>query len=102
MNENMLVALLCVLYKLHLKPLIIWVRNYLFLKIYATSEGAVSHNVWYYQKLSIACYQVSFYANYFFEKSPKVSSAFKKNKQWGQVQLAYQSQSYISHQSNQG
>ena len=28
-----------------------------------TSEGAVSHNVLYYQQLSIACYQVSFYAN---------------------------------------
>ena len=27
-------------------------RNYLFLKIYATSEGVVSHNVLYYQQLS--------------------------------------------------
>ena len=33
-----------------------WVRNYLFLKIYVTSEGAVSHNVLYYQYLSVACY----------------------------------------------
>ena len=40
--------------------LIILVRNYLFLKIYATSEGAVSHNVLYYQQLSNARYQVSF------------------------------------------
>ena len=39
------------------------VWNYSFLKNYATSEGAVSHNVLYYQKLSIACYQVSIYAN---------------------------------------
>ena len=35
-------------------------RNYFFLKIYATSEGAVSHNVLYYQQLSNAHYQVSF------------------------------------------
>ena len=44
-----------------------WVRNYLFLKNYVTSEGAVSHNVLYYQQLSIARYQVSFYANNYFE-----------------------------------
>ena len=36
------------------------VKNYLFLKIYATSEGAVSHKVLYYQQLSNALYQVSF------------------------------------------
>ena len=44
--------------------------NYLFLKNYVTSEGAVSHNVLYklYQQLSIvASYQVSFYANSYFE-----------------------------------
>ena len=35
----------------------IWVRYYFFLKNYVTSEGAVC-----YQQLSIACYQVSFYA----------------------------------------
>ena len=34
---------------------------------YVTSEGAVSHNVLYYQQLSIARYQVSFYANNYFE-----------------------------------
>ena len=27
------------------------------------SEGAVSHNVLYYQQLSVACYQESFYAD---------------------------------------
>ena len=32
-----------------------------------TSEGAVSHNVLYYHQRSIACYQVSFYANKLFE-----------------------------------
>ena len=36
-------------------------------KNYVISEGAVSHNVLYYQQPSIACYQVSFYANYYFE-----------------------------------
>ena len=46
---------------------IILVRNYFFLKNYVTSEGAVSHNVLYYQQLSIARYQVSFYANNYFE-----------------------------------
>ena len=43
--------------------LIFWVWNYLFLKNYITSERAVAHNVLYYQQLSLACYQVSFYAN---------------------------------------
>ena len=43
------------------------VENYFFLENYVTSEGAVSHNVLYYQQLSIACYQVSFYANNYFE-----------------------------------
>ena len=42
------------------------VKNYFFLKNYTTSEGAVSHNVLYYQQLSIARYQVSFYANNYF------------------------------------
>ena len=37
------------------------VRNYLFLKKYVTSEVAVSHIVFYYQQLSIASYQVSFF-----------------------------------------
>ena len=39
------------------------VRVYFFLINYVTSEGAVSHNVLYYQQLSIACYKVKFYAN---------------------------------------
>ena len=42
-------------------------RNCFFLKNYITSEGAVSHNVLYYQQLSIARYQVSFYADNYFE-----------------------------------
>ena len=33
-------------------------ENHFFLKYYVTSEGAVSHNVLYYQQLSIACYKV--------------------------------------------
>ena len=41
-------------------------KNYLFLKNYVTSERAVSHNVLYYQQLSIARDQVSFYANNYF------------------------------------
>ena len=41
----------------------ILLRNYFFLKNYITSEGAVSHDVLHYQHLSIARYQVNFYAN---------------------------------------
>ena len=41
----------------------ILVDIYFFLENYVTLVGAVSHNVLYYQQLSIACYQVSFYAN---------------------------------------
>ena len=44
---------------------------------YVTSEGAVSHNVLYYQQLPITCYQLWLYANKCFEKLPIVSSAFK-------------------------
>ena len=54
----------------------IFLKNYFFLKNIVASEGVVSHNVLYYQQLSIACQQVSFYANNYFEKLPKVSSAF--------------------------
>ena len=36
---------------------------YLFLNNYITSERAVSHNVLYFQQLSIGHYQVRFYAN---------------------------------------
>ena len=35
------------------------------LENYVTSEGTVSHNVLYYQQLSIARYKVSFYGNNF-------------------------------------
>ena len=31
------------------------VENYFFLKNYVTSEGAISHNILYYQQLSIDC-----------------------------------------------
>ncbi len=52
-----------------MKYFIILVRSYLFLKNYVTSEGVVSHNVLYYQQLSVAGYQVhvSFYANMYFD-----------------------------------
>ena len=42
--------------RLQLKSFVIWVRNYLFLKDYVTSEGAVSHNVLY---INIAHYLFS-------------------------------------------
>ena len=46
----------------------------LILKNYVTTEGAVSHNVLYYQQLSIARYQVSCYAkNYFWKISNYVT-----------------------------
>ena len=41
---------------------IIRVKNSAFLKNVVASEGAISHSVLYYQQLSIARYQVSFYA----------------------------------------
>ena len=44
-----------------------------FYKNFAAPEGAISHNVLYYQQLSIAHYQVSLYAN----NLPIVSSALK-------------------------
>ena len=53
--------------RLRLKYIIIWVRNYLFLKNYVISEGAVFHNVLYYHQLSIARYQVRLFANIYFE-----------------------------------
>ena len=43
------------------------VENYFFLENCSTSEGAVSHNVLYYQPLPITHYQVMFYANNYFE-----------------------------------
>ena len=44
-----------------------FVENYFFLENYVTSERAVSHNVLDYQLLSIARYQVRFYADNYFE-----------------------------------
>ena len=58
-------------------------ENYFFLKNYVTPEGANSHNVLYYQQLYIACYQVSYYANNYFEQLPIVSTAFKKHNLFG-------------------
>ena len=43
------------------------VESYFFLKNYATSVGAVSHIILHYQQLPTACYEVSFYANNYFE-----------------------------------
>ena len=40
-----------------------FVENYFFFEIYATSEGAVSHNVLYHQQLPITRYQKGFYAS---------------------------------------
>ena len=53
-------------------------RNYVFLKNCVTSDGIVSHNVLYYQQLSIAHYQVGFHANVFFNSNYQrlVSSSF--------------------------
>ena len=45
----------------------ILVRNWFFLENYTILEGVVSHNVLYYQQLSISQYQVRFYANNYFE-----------------------------------
>ena len=45
----------------------IWVRTYLSLKNYVTSEGAVSYDVLYYQQLSTTRYQVTFDAINYFE-----------------------------------
>ena len=51
-----------------LKYFIIFERNYLFVKNYVTSEGVVSHHILDFQhQLSIARYQVSFFANNYFE-----------------------------------
>ena len=43
------------------------VENYFFLENYVTSEGAVSHNVLYYQPLPITCIEERFYDNNYFE-----------------------------------
>ena len=54
-------------------------ENYFFLENYGTSEGALSHNVLYYQPLPSTRYQVWFYANNYFESLPIVSTAFKQD-----------------------
>ena len=46
---------------------IILLRNISFLKNLVISEGAISHNVLYYQQLAVAHYKVNFYANTYFE-----------------------------------
>ena len=51
-------------------------EKYFFLENYVTLEGAVSHNVLYYQPLSITRNQERFYANNYFEELPIVSTAF--------------------------
>ena len=52
-----------------------------FLENYVTSEGAVSHNVLYYQPLPVTLNQVRFYANNFSEYLPIVSTAFNRIEQ---------------------
>ena len=42
-------------------------ENFLFLENSVTSEGAVSHNVLYYQQLQITGYQLTCYANNYIE-----------------------------------
>ena len=64
-EKNTLVGRICVLIDRNKRLLarillFVLVRNNIFLKIYATVEGAVSHNVLYYEQLSNARYQVSF------------------------------------------
>ena len=70
-------------------------RIYLFLQNSVTSEGVVSHNVLYYQWLSNACYQVSFFELIFvlsyyqmctFPLNPKAyKSAYKWCAQYRQI-----------------
>ena len=55
-----------------------FVENYFFLENYFTSEGAVSHNVLYYQPLPITHNQERFYDDNYFEQLPIVSTAFKQ------------------------
>ena len=48
-----------------------FMENYFFLKKYVTLEGAVSHNVLYYQPLPIMRQQVRFDANKYFESNSR-------------------------------
>ena len=66
-RKNTIVRRICVLSDrnkrlLARRLLKISVRNYFFLKIYASSEGAVSHNVIYYQQLSNPCRKASLHS----------------------------------------
>ena len=55
-------------------------ENYSFLENYVTSQGAISHNVLYYQPLPITHFQVSFYAyNYVYFELPIVSTVFNNS-----------------------
>ena len=62
--------------KLEVSKSSLWIIT---LEEYSASEGAVSHNVLYYQPLPISRYRVRFYANNYFEYIPMVSTAFKVN-----------------------
>ena len=53
-----------------------FVENYFFLENNVTSEGAVSHNVLYYEPFPITRTQVRFYDNIYFEHWIIVSTAF--------------------------
>ena len=52
-------------------------EDYFFLENYTTSEGAVSHDVLYYQPLPITSNQERLHGNNNFEWLPIVSTAFK-------------------------
>ena len=67
-KKNALFAQICVLSDSNKRLqawslLIFWVRINIFLKNYITSEGAVSHNVLYYQQLSILLVNNCFFAS---------------------------------------
>ena len=51
---------------------------YSFFKNYVTLEGIFSHNVLYYQELSVSRLQERFYANIYFELIQNMYSAFKQ------------------------
>ena len=66
-KKRTLVTRSCVLSYAWFRYLKFQIENYFFLENYVTSEGVVSHNVLYYQRLSIARNQVTFYDNNYFE-----------------------------------
>ena len=77
-EKNTLVGMLdeFVCFQIEINSFIILVRNYLYFKFYATSEGAVSHNVLYYQQLSNAFYQVSFEVNICFKYTSNLPNVY--------------------------